>query len=174
MRGHTSPALWDYQLLSPLPHRNLTVPLHLWASSQPEGVAEPRGTMDVGGGDGTSLDTKPFPCSLSGILIPQCIHVRGLTPNVQALVLSLQVFDPTRFAPGSTRHSHAFLPFSGGSRRGLCTWGSRCHWLLPAVCDCLHSYVEHEVLFLYVDVLRRRPGSPCIRKPAGPPTMVLT
>uniref|UniRef100_A0A452FGX1 Cytochrome P450 family 4 subfamily A member 11 n=1 Tax=Capra hircus TaxID=9925 RepID=A0A452FGX1_CAPHI len=59
---------------------------------------------------------NPFPCSLSGILIPQCIHVRGLTPNVQALVLSLQVFDPTRFAPGSTRHSHAFLPFSGGSR----------------------------------------------------------
>ncbi|CAM9337799.1 unnamed protein product [Rangifer tarandus platyrhynchus] len=27
-----------------------------------------------------------------------------------------EVFDPTRFAPGSTRHSHAFLPFSGGSR----------------------------------------------------------
>uniref|UniRef100_A0A4W2FNX8 Cytochrome P450 4A25-like n=1 Tax=Bos indicus x Bos taurus TaxID=30522 RepID=A0A4W2FNX8_BOBOX len=65
---------------------------------------------------GCSLDTKPFPCSLSGILIPQCIHVRGLTPNVLTLVLSLQVFDPTRFAPGSTRHSHAFLPFSGGSR----------------------------------------------------------
>ena len=38
--------------LSPLPHRNLGLPLHLWASSQPEGVAEPRGTMDVGGGDG--------------------------------------------------------------------------------------------------------------------------
>ncbi|XP_065769702.1 cytochrome P450 4A24-like isoform X2 [Muntiacus reevesi] len=27
-----------------------------------------------------------------------------------------EVFDPTRFAPGSTRHSHAFLPFSGGPR----------------------------------------------------------
>ena len=65
---------------------------------------------------GCSLDTKPFPCSLSGILIRQCIHVRGLTPNVLTLVLSLQVFEPTRFAPGSTRHSHAFLPFSGGSR----------------------------------------------------------
>uniref|UniRef100_A0A8C3WFG8 Uncharacterized protein n=1 Tax=Catagonus wagneri TaxID=51154 RepID=A0A8C3WFG8_9CETA len=25
-------------------------------------------------------------------------------------------FDPSRFAPGSARHSHAFLPFSGGSR----------------------------------------------------------
>uniref|UniRef100_A0A8C3WH94 Uncharacterized protein n=1 Tax=Catagonus wagneri TaxID=51154 RepID=A0A8C3WH94_9CETA len=25
-------------------------------------------------------------------------------------------FDPSRFAPGSPRHSHAFLPFSGGSR----------------------------------------------------------
>uniref|UniRef100_A0A8C0P5X1 Cytochrome P450 4A38 n=3 Tax=Canis lupus TaxID=9612 RepID=A0A8C0P5X1_CANLF len=28
----------------------------------------------------------------------------------------LQVFDPSRFAPDASRHSHAFLPFSGGSR----------------------------------------------------------
>ncbi|XP_047580894.1 cytochrome P450 4A12A-like [Lutra lutra] len=27
-----------------------------------------------------------------------------------------EVFDPSRFAPGSSQHSHAFLPFSGGSR----------------------------------------------------------
>ncbi|XP_042531591.1 cytochrome P450 4A11-like isoform X2 [Dipodomys spectabilis] len=27
-----------------------------------------------------------------------------------------EVFDPLWFAPGSTRHSHSFLPFSGGSR----------------------------------------------------------
>ncbi|XP_039081726.1 cytochrome P450 4A11-like [Hyaena hyaena] len=27
-----------------------------------------------------------------------------------------EVFDPSRFAPGSARHSHAFLPFSGGAR----------------------------------------------------------
>ncbi|XP_029805282.1 cytochrome P450 4A11-like isoform X1 [Suricata suricatta] len=27
-----------------------------------------------------------------------------------------EVFDPLRFAPGSAQHSHAFLPFSGGSR----------------------------------------------------------
>ncbi|XP_032702521.1 cytochrome P450 4A11-like [Lontra canadensis] len=27
-----------------------------------------------------------------------------------------EMFDPSRFAPGSSRHSHAFLPFSGGSR----------------------------------------------------------
>uniref|UniRef100_A0A452DXQ1 Cytochrome P450 family 4 subfamily A member 11 n=1 Tax=Capra hircus TaxID=9925 RepID=A0A452DXQ1_CAPHI len=29
---------------------------------------------------------------------------------------NLEVFDPSWFAPGSTRHSHAFLPFSGGFR----------------------------------------------------------
>ncbi|XP_046324521.1 cytochrome P450 4A6 isoform X2 [Marmota monax] len=28
-----------------------------------------------------------------------------------------EVFDPSRFAPGSSRHSHSFLPFSGGSRQ---------------------------------------------------------
>ena len=44
---------------------------------------------------GCSLDNKPFPCSLSGTLIPQGIHVRCLTPNVLVPVLSLQVFDPT-------------------------------------------------------------------------------
>ncbi|XP_048207201.1 cytochrome P450 4A6-like [Perognathus longimembris pacificus] len=27
-----------------------------------------------------------------------------------------EVFDPYRFAPGSAKHSHSFLPFSGGSR----------------------------------------------------------
>ncbi|XP_032449970.1 cytochrome P450 4A25-like [Lynx canadensis] len=27
-----------------------------------------------------------------------------------------EVFDPSQYAPGSARHSHAFLPFSGGSR----------------------------------------------------------
>lgn len=27
-----------------------------------------------------------------------------------------EVFDPSRFAPSAPRHSHAFLPFSGGSR----------------------------------------------------------
>ncbi|XP_044919363.1 cytochrome P450 4A12A-like [Mustela putorius furo] len=27
-----------------------------------------------------------------------------------------EVFDPSWFAPGSSQHSHAFLPFSGGSR----------------------------------------------------------
>ncbi|XP_023105401.2 cytochrome P450 4A12A-like isoform X2 [Felis catus] len=27
-----------------------------------------------------------------------------------------EMFDPSQYAPGSARHSHAFLPFSGGSR----------------------------------------------------------
>ena len=109
--------LWDYQVsLSPLPDRNLSLPLLLWASSQPEGVAEPRGTMDVGGGDGMLSRHQTFSLLPLWDSYPQGIYVRGLTPSVLAPVLSLQVFDPTRFAPGSTRHSHAFLPFSGGSR----------------------------------------------------------
>ena len=47
--------------LSPLPHRNLSLPLPLWASSQPEGVAEPRGMMDMGGGDGVLSQYQTFP-----------------------------------------------------------------------------------------------------------------
>ncbi|ELR57482.1 Cytochrome P450 4A11 [Bos mutus] len=44
-------------------------------------------------------------------------HNPNVWPNPEATPLfSLQVFDPTRFSPGSTQHSYAFLPFSGGSR----------------------------------------------------------
>ena len=102
--------------LSSLPHRNPTLPLLLWASPQPEGVSETRGMMTMEGGDGMLSPDQRLPCSPSGILVPWWIGARNLTPPALALVLSLQVFDPSRFAPGSDRHSHAFLPFSGGSR----------------------------------------------------------
>ncbi|GAB5575041.1 cytochrome P450 4A11-like isoform X3 [Prionailurus iriomotensis] len=38
-------------------------------------------------------------------------------PDYMKVILGqLGVFDPSRFALGSLRHSHAFLPFSGGAR----------------------------------------------------------
>lgn len=50
---------------------------------------------------------------------PLCGLEERFDTSSPAMVLSLQVFDPFRFAPGSDRHSHAFLPFSAGSRWGL-------------------------------------------------------
>ncbi|XP_070324305.1 cytochrome P450 4A11-like isoform X2 [Odocoileus virginianus] len=49
----------------------------------------------------------------AGILVSLSFYGLHHNPNVW---LNPEVFDPSRFAPGSTRHSHAFLPFSGGSR----------------------------------------------------------
>ncbi|CAK6441175.1 unnamed protein product [Pipistrellus nathusii] len=54
-----------------------------------------------------------------GRSLPKGIHV---SLNIYALHHNPkvwpdpEVFDPSRFAPGSDSHSHAFLPFSGGSR----------------------------------------------------------
>ncbi|XP_036698344.1 cytochrome P450 4A7-like [Balaenoptera musculus] len=47
--------------------------------------------------------------------IPLSLSFYGLHHNPKVW-LNPEVFDPSRFAPGSARHSHAFLPFSGGSR----------------------------------------------------------
>ncbi|XP_047647472.1 cytochrome P450 4A24-like [Phacochoerus africanus] len=43
------------------------------------------------------------------------LSVYGLHHNPQVWP-NPEEFDPSRFAPGSARHSHAFMPFSGGSR----------------------------------------------------------
>ncbi|XP_075395839.1 cytochrome P450 4A6-like isoform X2 [Tenrec ecaudatus] len=48
-----------------------------------------------------------------GIIVSLNIHGLHHNPKVWS---NPEVFDPFRFAPGSTHHSHAFLPFSGGSR----------------------------------------------------------
>ncbi|XP_062047245.1 cytochrome P450 4A7 [Lepus europaeus] len=48
-----------------------------------------------------------------GIIITLSIYGLHHNPKVWP---NPEVFDPSRFAPGSARHSHAFLPFSGGSR----------------------------------------------------------
>ncbi|XP_059939167.1 taurochenodeoxycholic 6 alpha-hydroxylase-like [Mesoplodon densirostris] len=47
--------------------------------------------------------------------IPVSLFFYGLHHNPKVW-LNPEVFDPSRFAPGSSQHSHAFLPFSGGSR----------------------------------------------------------
>ncbi|XP_044800983.1 taurochenodeoxycholic 6 alpha-hydroxylase isoform X4 [Bubalus bubalis] len=49
----------------------------------------------------------------AGILVSLSFYGLHHNPNVWP---NPEVFDPTRFSPGSTRHSYAFLPFSGGSR----------------------------------------------------------
>ncbi|XP_040612878.1 cytochrome P450 4A14 isoform X2 [Mesocricetus auratus] len=48
-----------------------------------------------------------------GIIV--AISIYGLHHN-PSLWPNPKVFDPSRFAPDSSRHSHAFLPFSGGAR----------------------------------------------------------
>ncbi|XP_037683227.1 cytochrome P450 4A11 isoform X3 [Choloepus didactylus] len=48
-----------------------------------------------------------------GIITSLAIYTLHHNPNVWP---NPEEFDPLRFAPGSERHSHAFLPFSGGSR----------------------------------------------------------
>ncbi|XP_033722978.1 taurochenodeoxycholic 6 alpha-hydroxylase-like isoform X1 [Tursiops truncatus] len=47
--------------------------------------------------------------------VPLSLSFYGLHHNPKVWP-NPEVFDPSRFAPGSDRHSHAFLPFSGGSR----------------------------------------------------------
>ncbi|XP_023975558.1 taurochenodeoxycholic 6 alpha-hydroxylase-like isoform X1 [Physeter macrocephalus] len=47
--------------------------------------------------------------------IPLSLSFYGLHHNPRVWP-NPEVFDPSRFAPGSSQHSHAFLPFSGGSR----------------------------------------------------------
>lgn len=49
----------------------------------------------------------------AGIIISLSIYALHHNPKVWP---NPEVFDPSRFAPGSAQHSHAFLPFSGGSR----------------------------------------------------------
>ncbi|XP_040087175.1 cytochrome P450 4A24-like [Oryx dammah] len=49
----------------------------------------------------------------AGIFVSLSFYGLHHNPNVWP---NPEVFDPSRFAAGSTRHTHAFLPFSGGSR----------------------------------------------------------
>nr|XP_055197458.1 cytochrome P450 4A12A-like [Nyctereutes procyonoides] len=48
-----------------------------------------------------------------GFLVLLSFYALHHNPNVWP---NPEVFDPSRFAPDASRHSHAVLPFSGGSR----------------------------------------------------------
>lgn len=50
---------------------------------------------------------------LPGFMITLSIYALHHNPKVWP---NPEVFDPSRFAPDSPRHSHSFLPFSGGPR----------------------------------------------------------
>lgn len=75
--------------------------------------------------------------------------------SILVLMLSLQVFDPSRFAPDSSRHSHAFLPFSGGARwwERIGGKGSLWHILIFYNSDCFCPYEVYLCvsLLIYVD-----------------------
>ncbi|CAO2588542.1 Cytochrome P450 4A12 [Lemmus lemmus] len=67
-------------------------------------------------GVGRDLSTPvTFPDGRSlpkGYLVSLCVESRSLNLTCP----DPEVFDPSRFAPNAARHSHAFLPFSGGTR----------------------------------------------------------
>ncbi|XP_053059230.1 taurochenodeoxycholic 6 alpha-hydroxylase-like [Acinonyx jubatus] len=91
-------------------------PRWLWGSQVTLAVYDPD-YMKVILGQLGSLQTNPFSCPTSGCSVWWLAGGRrGLTTPVLNLVLPLQVFDPSQFALGFVRHSHAFLPFSGGVR----------------------------------------------------------
>ncbi|XP_027248405.2 cytochrome P450 4A10-like [Cricetulus griseus] len=51
--------------------------------------------------------------ALSGVSVTLSIYALHHNPKVWP---NPEVFDPSRFASDSPRHSHSFLPFSGGAR----------------------------------------------------------
>ena len=87
---HTPPASWGPSgfSLSSLPHRNLSLPLLLWTSSQPKCVAEPGGKLVVWGGDGMLSLHQPLLLLLCGLMWgvwPHCpspiVLSAGVWPN---------------------------------------------------------------------------------------------
>uniref|UniRef100_A0A2K5NF46 Cytochrome P450 family 4 subfamily A member 11 n=1 Tax=Cercocebus atys TaxID=9531 RepID=A0A2K5NF46_CERAT len=65
-------------------------------------------------GTGRELSTPiTFPDGCSCITV--VLSINGLHHNPKVWP-NPEMFDPSRFASGSAQHSHAFLPFSGGSR----------------------------------------------------------
>ncbi|KAM7324513.1 hypothetical protein ACRRTK_016818 [Alexandromys fortis] len=59
------------------------------------------------------IPTPPLVLWTQGISVTLSIYALHHNPKVWP---NPEVFDPSRFAPDSSRHSHSFLPFSGGAR----------------------------------------------------------
>ncbi|EHH49891.1 hypothetical protein EGM_00623, partial [Macaca fascicularis] len=69
-------------------------------------------------GTGRELSTPitfPDGCSCPEGHVEVVLSIYGLHHNPKAWP-NPEMFDPSHFASGSAQHSHAFLPFSGGSR----------------------------------------------------------
>ncbi|XP_041507689.1 cytochrome P450 4A10-like [Microtus oregoni] len=100
--GDGSSITWDH--LDQMPYTTMCIKEAMRLYPPVPGVSRELNTP-VTFPDGRSLP-KGIPVILS---IYALHHNPKLWPNPE-------VFDPSRFAPDSPRHSHSFLPFSGGAR----------------------------------------------------------
>ncbi|XP_021010921.1 cytochrome P450 4A10-like [Mus caroli] len=69
--------------------------------------------MNQGVTPGCNPSSHIFVSSPTGVQVTLFIYGLHHNPKVWP---NPELFDPSRFAPDTPRHSHSFLPFSGGAR----------------------------------------------------------
>ncbi|XP_012504504.1 PREDICTED: cytochrome P450 4A11 [Propithecus coquereli] len=102
LMGDGAPITWDH--LDKMPYTTMCIKEALRLYPPVPGIGREL-SKPITFPDGRSLP--------KGIVVALSIYGLHHNPRVWP---NPEVFDPSRFAPGSVPHSHAFLPFSGGSR----------------------------------------------------------